>query len=651
MSFNNIKFSACKSNSAVKQALLIGCLALLTACGSPVDDTTAVTAKTSSQSITLTNSDDSKLLASLAATYPNGQLPADLQAAASAQLAQNPAVLKLGSVQMNTAPAYYKPTATTAAVYKPVYRIQNTTLAGSYFFSIYETEGSTALDTNPGWNYEGPAFEASLTQGDGLSPVWRFRNKVNGSYLYTIYESERADLTSTYAATFEYEGVAWYGSQTAAAGLNPLFRFRNLTNGTYLFSAYETEKAAIIANFSNIFEYEGISYYVKPANAPAPFTSKLPDTGSTTCSKDVPSFSLTSIQANVDCSDPEAIAASTTQDGMTGHDVTNPLNLDGKLGFSYSNVPGYSKTDCVKDNITGLIWEGKEATGLRGNRGYTNYGDGRAGDISEYVAQVNAMALCGKTDWRVPTANELHGLIDYGVVPSAVKSTGTPTIDTKWFPNTAVEEYWSSTPASSASNSSSIPTGKLWVVSFWGGQTSAGSAMLMGTASSNYTSNRARLVSGSQPTIAARYAFSADGTEVTDLKTGLIWRRCVEGMAWNAALATCKSVDLQIDIGGSYSSKSARAHAKSLSGWRVPNIKELKSLHEGTFDRVAFPGTDISNGGFYLSSTIHAKKFDPEYISIFNGYFSRQQVWLVSFDAGWVISNSADANWLLRLVK
>ena len=665
MENTNANFLMHKFKGTVKLTLILGCIALLAACGSQIDDingATGVTAKTSTQSIILTNSNDIKLLASLATTYPNGQLPADLQAAASAQLAQNPAALKLSSVQMvnaqmSNAQAYYQPSATTAAVYKPVYRIQNTTLAGSYFFSIYETEGSTALDTNLGWNYEGPAFEASLVQGDGLSPVWRFRNKVNGSYLYTIFESERAALASTYAATFEYEGVAWYGSQTPAAGLNPLFRFRNLTNGTYLFSAYETEKAAIVANFANIFEYEGISYYVKPASAPAPFASKLPDTGSATCGKNGGYFTSTPVQNSVDCSDPEALSASTNQDGMIGHDVTNPLNLDGKLGFSYSNVAGFGKTDCVKDNITGLVWEGKPTSGYRADRGYTYYGDGRGGDISEYVAQVNAAALCGKTDWRIPTVNELQGLLDYGVLQSATKYAGSPMIDTRWFPNTITGEYWSSTPASSITNvdKTFIEAGKTWVVSFWGGG--------IGTASANYSSNRARLVSGSIPVAATRYSISADGKEVTDSKTGLIWRRCMEGRVWDAGLAKCKldtinfpsnayvAADIADIVPIWFQDDAARIYAKTQTGWRIPNIKELKSIHEGTFDRTVFPQTTVGKTSKFQSSTIDVRTYSPEYDDFRRNYSSKQQVWFVDFDAGWVYRSEAQYNSQVRLVR
>lgn len=149
----------------------------------------------------------------------------------------------------------------------------------------------------------------------------------------------------------------------------------------------------------------------------------------------------------VSCSSAEAIALNAEQDGMVGRDVTANDDSDGKAGFSFSLVPKpgggfYDKTECVKDNVTGRMWEGKTNDGgLRdGSRRYTNYGDGRVGDASAYVAAVNAAGLCGHSDWRLPDRDELQGIVDYGV------SYPGPTIDAAWFPNTRRGAYWTSSP-------------------------------------------------------------------------------------------------------------------------------------------------------------------------------------------------------------
>lgn len=207
------------------------------------------------------------LLDSLAALYPNGKLPADRAAQSAKDLAENPAVLLLTSeapkqIRGQSTDAVVQPMALSAD-YKPVIRIQNTSLFGVYFFTIYDDERAAALVANPNWRQEGPAFWASLADGDGLNPVHRFRNLNNGSYLYTIYDTERTDIATNYASTFVYEGVAWYARQTQSDGWTPLYRFRNVTNGTYLFSAYESEKDAIIATYPTVFKMEGVAYYVR----------------------------------------------------------------------------------------------------------------------------------------------------------------------------------------------------------------------------------------------------------------------------------------------------------------------------------------------------------------------------------------------------
>ena len=130
----------------------------------------------------------------------------------------------------------------------------------------------------------------------------------------------------------------------------------------------------------------------------------------------------------------------------------------------------YAKTECVKDNITGLVWEGKTAspaTSRLGTSTYTNYDGTGSGQKSGganatqaeidastnsigYKNAVNTSALCGYTDWRLPTKEELEGIL---------ASSGSPRIDTTWFPNTQAFAYWSSSPYVGDSNYA-------WVVLF-----------------------------------------------------------------------------------------------------------------------------------------------------------------------------------------
>ena len=134
----------------------------------------------------------------------------------------------------------------------------------------------------------------------------------------------------------------------------------------------------------------------------------------------------------------------------------------------------YDKTECVQDNNTGLVWEGKPTTDTRAaTLTYTNYDD--VGSAQKYNGStyanptqteidastnsmgyknaVNASALCGYTDWRLPTKEELQGI---------VASSGSPRIDTTWFPNMQVSFYWSSSPYVGYSNFA-------WGIDFYNG--------------------------------------------------------------------------------------------------------------------------------------------------------------------------------------
>ncbi len=158
---------------------------------------------------------------------------------------------------------------------------------------------------------------------------------------------------------------------------------------------------------------------------------------------------------------------------------------------------GATPHPCVRDNVTGLVWEVKTADGgLRDKKWfYTWYNSvnnysGNAGtasggtcetagrcDTEKYVADVNASALCGYTDWRMPTVKELEGIVHFG--------RSNPAIDPTYFPNIPSEfsqYFWSGSPHAAYSSDA-------WLVYFYNG-----------SAVGNYRSsgNSVRLVRGGQ---------------------------------------------------------------------------------------------------------------------------------------------------------
>lgn len=187
------------------------------------------------------------------------------------------------------------------------------------------------------------------------------------------------------------------------------------------------------------------------------------------------------------------------QDAAYGRDSEQATNgdSDGLKGFSFTKLGSTgnilpiqngawdaagseaagTQWSCVQDNVTGLMWEIKTGDGgLRdkdwtytwynssgvndgGDHGVgdtgagttTGYEDGTSAmgtdncanaarcDTEKFVADVNAVGLCGFSDWRLPSRQELFTLV--------ARDRNQPAIDTAYFPNTIDwTGYWTASP-------------------------------------------------------------------------------------------------------------------------------------------------------------------------------------------------------------
>ena len=172
------------------------------------------------------------------------------------------------------------------------------------------------------------------------------------------------------------------------------------------------------------------------------------------------------------------------QDGQRGADIIEQNGLiekagRGKAGFDFTrlNANGDEQDasadtwSCVRDNVTGLVWEVKTDDGAFQDKDYTyswyseEVNGGFEGDqtglnatclltscnTSAYVQAVNAQGLCGFYDWRLPTHDELFSLMHLGIADDVA-------IDEDYFPNTGAVTneplwYWTSVPSADGVNS------------------------------------------------------------------------------------------------------------------------------------------------------------------------------------------------------
>jgi hypothetical protein len=209
-------------------------------------------------------------------------------------------------------------------------------------------------------------------------------------------------------------------------------------------------------------------------------TGKLNDTGIDWCANDSTNY--------LAC----PVASHPGQDGDHGRDALARAGQlqkvgGGNAGFDFTKLDGNGNAlpasatswDCVRDNVTGLIWEVKTTSGLRsmyntytwydpnspdGNPGVANGGNctGSACDTHAYVQAVNQQGLCGASDWRMPTWRELQGIVDYGRY--------NPAIDTGYFPNT-LSSYSTNYLIFLSASPSPYGGKSVWAVSFLSGDT------------------------------------------------------------------------------------------------------------------------------------------------------------------------------------
>jgi Protein of unknown function (DUF1566) len=119
---------------------------------------------------------------------------------------------------------------------------------------------------------------------------------------------------------------------------------------------------------------------------------------------------------------------------------------------------------------------------------------------------------------------------------------------------------------------------------------------------------------------AESYKVAADGKEVTDTRTGLIWRRCAEGMT--ASARGCTGTPLALDHTAAVARAAAQAKAGGVA-WRLPTTAELRSIADESrfklaIDTEAFPGTPPEH--FW---TAHRLPLNIDYayaVNFYNGF-------------------------------
>ena len=283
------------------------------------------------------------------------------------------------------------------------------------------------------------------------------------------------------------------------------------------------------------------------------------------------------------------------QDCNIGRDADQDTNssTDGHLGFNFTKLDSSGNElsasatswECVRDNVTGLVWE-KSSTSV---------------SFASPPTIDDGFEKCGLTKWRYPRLGELISILNYGRDSGAM-------VDTDYFSNLSDSStYYSSTAYSDNSET--------YGLSFFNGSTST---FLPDSNDYNYLLVTDAFNSSYLPDSwsESRYIISADGSEVSDIHTNLIWQRCVVGQVWDGS--TCSGSADQLDLSNVLNAGDDE--------WRLPNVKELSSLA-------------ALDGGKRLNSTVFPDHIEAYHWSISNNHRNSGYLYVVNFNDS---DNSSD---------
>ena len=231
----------------------------------------------------------------------------------------------------------------------------------------------------------------------------------------------------------------------------------------------------------------------------------------------------------------------------------------------------------ITDHLTGLIWQKADGGEMTWEK------------AKDYA---KSLRLAGRQDWRLPTSMELFALTNQGMHG--------PAMDTSVFTRSEARYWWTNSPRADDST-------KVWLVNSGGGIGAHAKTETVSAGGERPVHVRCVAgisVTGTGPSLVE----NGDGT-VTDRRTGLTWQKIgpAKPLTWEEALRACESLK-----------PSARG------AWRLPNIKELRSLSDDakirpSLDRKFFPEAKIAN---YWSSTTQSNR--------------PGRAWLVEFETGLV---------------
>ncbi len=213
----------------------------------------------------------------------------------------------------------------------------------------------------------------------------------------------------------------------------------------------------------------------------------------------------------------------------------------------------------VTDTITSLMWQQT---------------DGGEMTIEDAIVYCDTSTLGGHLDWRLPTAHEAFSILDH--------QHSNPALDPTVFTTTAAEYWWTSTRQANDNT-------RVWVTNAGGGIGNHPQSETISAGGIKRFHVRAVRDVEVPLNFPSQFTDNGNGT-ATDALTGLMWQRSsfADTLTWEEALVHSETLTFA-----------------GADDWRLPNIKELRSINDETVIGPSLDAVTFSDGGArnYWSST------------------------------------------------
>lgn len=212
----------------------------------------------------------------------------------------------------------------------------------------------------------------------------------------------------------------------------------------------------------------------------------------------------------------------------------------------------------ITDTITGLMWQKS---------------DGGERTFAAALAYADSLSLAGYGNWRLPLPQEMVSIFNH--------QKNNPAMDVVFFPSTGAEYWWTSVRQTG-------DTSKVWCGNSGGG---IGNHLKTETISAGGTKKfhvKAVRERQAPEILPDHFTDNGDGS-ILDHLTGLVWQKNppATALTWEQALTAAENLTLA-------------GH----DDWRLPNIKELFSIHDPTrTNPAASPLFGLPSIAKYWSST------------------------------------------------